>query len=144
MKHIAVTSLLAALLSVVGGLASFNATAEVAVIVHPSNKNVLDKKFIARIYLGKKKSYPDGSVVLPISQNEKTPVRDEFIEKVVGKSIHQFRSHWSQLMFTGKAKPPKEVGRDDQVKKIVAANPAVIGYINASAVDDTVKVVGQF
>ncbi|BFM05885.1 phosphate ABC transporter substrate-binding protein [Halioxenophilus aromaticivorans] len=144
MKLLTLRQALAASLTVLlcaGPVASF---AEVAVIVHPSNSNELNKNYISRIFLGKKKVFPDGSELIAISQDESSPVRDEFVEKVVGKSLSQYRAYWAQLVFTGRGKPPKEVGRDSQVKELVAQNPALIGFIDAAAVDDSVKVVGKF
>lgn len=138
------SGLVAAVVGVVFSLASVVALSEVAVIVHPSNGNELNKNYISRIFLGKKKVYPDGSELIAISQDESSPVRDEFVQNVVGKSLSQYRAYWAQLVFTGRGKPPKDVGRDDQVKKLVAQNPAVIGYIDAAKVDDSVKVVGKF
>ena len=44
-------------------------------------------------------------------------------------------------MFTGKGTPPKEYAGNAEVKKAVAADPKAIGYIDKSAVDDTVKVI---
>jgi hypothetical protein len=49
-------------------------------------------------------------------------------------------SLWSKLVFTGKATPPKEYANSAEVKKAVA-DPKAIGYIDKSAVDDTVKVI---
>lgn len=144
MKLCASSSILAGLLSVAIGLTTLSAAAEVAVIVHPSNQNTLTKKAIAKIFLSKKKTFPDGSDAIPVNQDESSPVRDEFTQKVLGQSIHQHRAYWAQRVFTGKGNPPKEVGRDAQVKSIVAQNPAVIGFIDLTSVDDTVKVVAQF
>lgn len=48
---------------------------------------------------------------------------------------------WTRLIFTGKAKPPKEVASDADLKKAVAADPKAIGYIKKSEVDGSVKVV---
>ena len=62
-------------------------------------------------------------------------------KKVTGKDAAQMKAYWSQLMFTGKAQKPKKVAGDDAVKKAVAATPGAIGYIDAAAVDASVKVV---
>ena len=48
---------------------------------------------------------------------------------------------WSKLVFTGKATPPKEYAGNAEVKKAAATDPKAIGYIDKSAVDDTVKVI---
>ncbi len=48
---------------------------------------------------------------------------------------------WSKIVFTGKGKPPKECKSSVEVKKVVSENVNAIGYIEKSAVDDSVKVI---
>lgn len=118
------------------------AFAEVAVIVHPSaGFNSLTEDDISRIFLGKSKSFPGGGQAVPVNQNEGSVARDKFNEAVCKKNASQYKAYWSQLVFTGKGTPPKEAGDDAAVKAQVAANPSAIGYVDASAVDASVKVV---
>lgn len=118
------------------------AAAEVAVIVHPSaGFSSLTEDDISRIFLGKSKSFPGGGQAVPVNQNEGSAVRDKFNEAVCKKNASQYKAYWSQLVFTGKGTPPKDVGDDAAVKAQVAANPNAIGYVDASAVDASVKVV---
>lgn len=117
-------------------------SAETAVIVHPSNGNAsLDQGTVKKIFLGKAKKFPDGSQAIPIDQGDDSPVKKGFLDTVVGKSPSQLKSYWSKRVFTGKGTPPKQVGSGADVKKLVAENPATIGYIDSSEVDGTVKVV---
>lgn len=121
------------------------ANAEVAVIVSSSNANSkLDQDTISRIYLGKSKNFPDGTQAVPVDQNAGTASRKAFNSTVLGKSSSQLKAYWSRLIFTGKGTPPKESGDDAAVKELVAKNPNLIGYIDDSAVDDSVKVVHTF
>jgi len=125
-------------------LFSAAANASVAVIVHPSNANALDDKNISRIFTGKEKSFPDGSKALAINQEEGSPFTDEFNRKVLNKSSSQLKAYWSKLLFTGKGTPPREVSNDTEVMELIAANPNLIGYVDASKVDSSVKVVATF
>ena len=121
------------------------AHAEIAVIVSASNPNgSLDKDTIERIFLGKAANFPDGSQAIPVDQNEGAPAREAFNEQVLGKSSSQLKAYWSRLIFTGKGTPPKESGADADIKGLVAKNPNLVGYVNASAVDGSVKVVYKF
>lgn len=116
--------------------------AEVAVIVHPSAAFAdLSEDDISRLFLGKAKSFPNGEAAVPINQDEGSPSRDKFNDSVVKKNAAQLKAYWSQLVFTGKGTPPKDAGKDGDVKKLVASNPNMIGYIDSSAVDGSVKVV---
>ncbi|WP_420589678.1 phosphate ABC transporter substrate-binding protein [Bacterioplanoides sp.] len=121
------------------------ASAEVAVIVSASNGNAnLDQDTIARVFLGKSKNFPDGSQAVPVDQNAGTASREAFNSTVLGKSSSQLKAYWSRLIFTGKGTPPKESGDDATVKDLVANNPNLIGYVDSSVVDGSVKVVHKF
>lgn len=120
------------------------AFAEIAVIVNPGNSSNLDTESINRIFLGKTKSFPNGQSVTPVNQKENSSVRNEFDNKVLEKSPSQMKAYWSKLIFTGKGTPPEEVGDDAAMKAKVASDASAIGYIDASAVDATVKVVQTF
>ena len=116
--------------------------AEVAVIVHPSaGVDSLTEGEVARLFLGKSKSFPNGAQAVPINQNEGSAARKTFNEAVCKKNASQYKAYWSQLVFTGKGIPPKDGGDDAAVKALVAANPTMISYIDAAAVDASVKVV---
>lgn len=116
--------------------------ADLVVIVHPSvGASLLTEDDVSRIFLGKSKSFPSGGQALPINQNEGAAIRDKFNLIVCKKKPSQYKAYWSQLVFTGKGTLPKDVGDDAAVKALVAANPNMIGYIDSSAVDDTVKIV---
>jgi ABC-type phosphate transport system substrate-binding protein len=126
-------------------LSSQLASAETAVIVSKSNTNAsIDGDVISRMFLGKTSKFPDGGQAVPIDQNDGTPARDAFNDSILGKNSSQLKAYWSRLIFTGKGTPPKQAGDDAAVKALVAANPNMIGYIDSSAVDDSVKVVHKF
>lgn len=123
---------------------SFSSFAEVSVVVHPSNSSSIDKEAVSRIFLGRMKDFNGNGEAVPIAQEEGSPARSEFNDKVVGKSDSQLKSYWSKLVFTGKGTPPKEVVSDAEILKLVSQNPAMIGYVDSSSVDSSVKVVLTF
>ncbi|WP_438865483.1 phosphate ABC transporter substrate-binding protein [Neptunicella sp.] len=115
------------------------ASADVAVIVNPANGATISQDEVTKLFLGKDKSFSNGESAVPI--NQQGDLSEEFNTKVLNKSGSQIKAYWSKLVFTGKGTPPKEVNSDDEVKKLVAANPNIIGYIDAAKVDASVKVV---
>ncbi|MGK0474461.1 MAG: ABC-type phosphate transport system substrate-binding protein [Oleispira sp.] len=126
-------------------MASSIAFAETSVIVSSSNPNsAMDQMTVSKIFLGKAKSFPDGSQALPVDQDEGSKTREAFNTSILGKSDSQLKSYWSRLIFTGKGTPPKQSGTDAEIRSLVANNPNIIGYIDSSAVDGTVKVVHKF
>ncbi|MES2257025.1 MAG: hypothetical protein V4724_00830 [Pseudomonadota bacterium] len=117
-------------------LAAGPVQAETVVIV--SQKNPATRMFseqAAQFFLGK------STMFTPIDQAEGSPIRAEFYHKVAEKDPAQVKAIWSKLVFTGKATPPKEYRTSAEVRKAVAEDPKAIGYIDKSAVDDTVKVI---
>ncbi|WP_333798423.1 phosphate ABC transporter substrate-binding protein [Rheinheimera sp.] len=120
------------------------AFAEVAIIVHPSNSNALDEATVAKIFLGREKSFADGKSVVPVSLSESSAASTAFNDTVLKKSSSQLKAYWSKLVFTGKGTPPKEITSDEEMIKLVATNPSLIGYVDASKVDASVKVALKF
>jgi ABC-type phosphate transport system substrate-binding protein len=117
-------------------LATGGAWADIVVVAGAkSPAGNLSKEQASDIYLGKSTS------LTPLDQPEASPLRDEFYTKVTGKSAAQAKSHWSKLSFTGKGTPPKEGQNSADIKKQVGDNPALVGYIEKSAVDGTVMVL---
>jgi len=133
--------------ALLGALLTFSAGtvfAEIAVIVNPANDSSLQADEIAKLYLGKSKKFSNGQSAIALDRSEGSELRIKFLESTVGKDESQMKSYWSRLIFTGKGIPPKVVETDAEVKDLVSRNPDTIGYIDAGAVDDTVKVVATF
>jgi ABC-type phosphate transport system substrate-binding protein len=121
--------------------------AEIAVIVSLKNNNSytsIDKDLIGRIFLAKVSTFPDGTVVKPIYLKQGDEVRKAFNRDFLSKSESQLSRYWSRLRFSGKGELPTEVGSVAELKALVANDPSLIGYIDSSDVDGTIKVVHQF
>ncbi|WP_088329545.1 phosphate ABC transporter substrate-binding protein [Lacimicrobium sp. SS2-24] len=123
---------------------SFSVFAEIAVIVHPSNTDTLSQEEIQRVFLAKTKTFPSGEQAVPIDFDDSVAVKNDFIGQVLNRNSSQIKAYWAKLVFTGKAQPPKTVASDDEMLKLIAANPNMIGYIDASKVSPDVRVVGTF
>lgn len=123
---------------------SMGAQAEIALIVHPSNNAELDADYFQKIYTGKLASLPDGEAVLAYNFDESNPLRQQFDEKVLRRQTQQIQALWAKLVFTGKGTPPTVVADPAEVIKAVAADVTAIGYVDASAVDASVKVIAKF
>lgn len=137
MKTLYKTSLLAML-----ALGVCSARADVVVVVGAKSPvATLNKEQVTDIFLGKTASFPSGGQAIPVDQSEGKADREAFYSTVAGKSATQLKAYWSKLVFSGKAQPPKQVPGAEDVKKLVADNPNVVGYIDAGMVDASVKVV---
>jgi ABC-type phosphate transport system substrate-binding protein len=128
------TILLAACLLLV--IALHRAHADVVVIVSAeSTAPTLNTKQISRIFQGK------SNLMTPVDLASPSRIRNEFYTKVVGMDNALVRAQWSRLIFTGKVKAPKEFHSGAELVEAVAADPNVIGYVDRSFINMTVKVV---
>ena len=93
------------------------------------------------MFLGKNKTFSNGESAKAINLKSGNAIRKNFEKEVLGKSSSQVKAYWSKLIFSGKAKPLKEGASDSEVLNWVSSTPNAIGYIDASKVDDSVKVI---
>jgi ABC-type phosphate transport system substrate-binding protein len=127
---------------IVLSLAAQSAAADVVPVVSAkSNVSGLSNNQVVDIFLGKTSRFPNGDPAVPVDQAEGSEIRDAFYMQFASKSASQVKAYWSKIIFTGKGQPPKEVSPSERVKKVVANNPHLIGYIDRSEVDANVKVV---
>lgn len=136
-------ALLFSSLLIVGGMIATTPTfAEIAIITSNSNSlSSITAGQAAAIWLGKSKSVGDSGVLKAIDLPEGNAARNEFYSKVVKKTPKQLKVYWRKQVFTGRAFPPKSVNSADEVKKWVSSSSNGLGYIDASAVDSSVKVL---
>ena len=125
-------------------LLSAAARADVVVVVSSKNPvTSLSKSQVTDIFLGKTARFPDGTLAVPIDQEEGSSARNEFYAAFTGKSPAQIKAHWTKIIFTGRGQPPAAVSDSAAVRHFIAANPHAISYIERSAVDGSVKVLIQ-
>jgi len=118
------------------------AHAQVALVAGAkSTASTLSAEQVASLYLGKSDDLPGVGTALLLDQPESSPVREMFYSKAANKTPAQVKAVWSRLVFSGKGSPPKEISTTAEIKRLVAANPNVIGYIEKGAVDGSVKVL---
>lgn len=115
----------------------------VAVVSSTSAITELSKAQVSEIFLGRVSRFPNGTLAVPIDQEEGSKVRDEFYFAYTGKSPAQLKAHWAKVVFTGRGQPPKSAPSSGEVRKLLAANPLAIAYLERSAVDSSVRVLDE-
>jgi ABC-type phosphate transport system substrate-binding protein len=140
MRSSLLLSLSAALLAL---CLSQSASAGELVVIVSSKSPVtsLRQEQVADIFLGQIASFPGGADVVALDQTIGSPERDEFYSKVTAKTRPLVKAYWTKMIFTGRGQPPKEAGSNAAIRKMVADNPSLIGYIDKSALDASVKTV---
>lgn len=135
-----ITSLLAALAF---GLTMHSASAGELVVIVSAKSPVssLRADQVADIFLGQIGRFPGGSEAVALDQRIGSTERDEFYSKVASKTPPLLKAYWSKMIFTGRGQPPREVPDSLAVRRMVADNPALIGYIDKSALDPSVRAI---
>jgi len=125
-----------------GVLAASCMASELVVIVSARNPvTALRPEEVAAIFLGQTARFPDGMEAVPLDQRIGVPLRDEFYLRVTGKTPPLLKAWWSKMVFTGRGQPPAEAGDSAAVRRRVADNPGLVGYVDRSALDASVRAV---
>lgn len=131
------------LVSLLGATLQQGAAAGELVVIVSSKSPVttLRQEQVADIFLGQIANFPGGLEAVALDQSIGSAERDEFYNKVASKTRPLVKAYWTKMIFTGRGQPPKEINGSAAVRKMVADNPSLIGYIDKSALDPSVKTV---
>ncbi|MYN09215.1 phosphate ABC transporter substrate-binding protein [Massilia sp. FT127W] len=113
----------------------------VVVVSAKSPVMALQARQVADIFLAEAARYPGGGEAVALDQKLGSAARNEFYSKVAGRAPEQMKAHWTKMMFTGRGQPPREAAGSAAVRRMVAADPALIGYIDRAALNASVRVV---
>jgi hypothetical protein len=113
---------------------------EIAVIAHPSRQEAVGVSDLRRLFMRQRRFWSDGSAVIAVNQRAATPIRTDFERTVFGAEAATLPAYWNRQYFDGLF-PPITLDSDAAVQRYVAAKPNAIGYVDADAVDGSVRVV---
>ena len=142
MKRIALLLALATLS--VGAPRALAQTEKYVVIVNPANPiRRLSQSQLSKIYLGKLQGWDiDGKIepVVVLDQKAGTPLRAQFTQDVLRKSVAEADAYWRQEIYAGRNFPPLE---QSEAEALAAVRGSVggIAYVSASADLKGVRVV---
>ncbi len=114
----------------------------VAVVVNPRNPIIkLTKREVSDMFLGRRHTFPDGNPVVVLERNPGSQLREKFFNLLNGMNLKLLNAYWARLQFSGRVQPPVSISNDHRLLEIILQNEAAIGYMSASSVDDSVRVV---
>lgn len=127
-------------LTVLCGLCSLTTTAvaQISVVVAKSSPHRVSKEEAKNMFLGNQTTWANGAKVQIADQSD-SDVGKEFYGKYIGKTPNQVKNQWFRLVLAGQGKPVLKCSDDEAVKKAVAADPNVIGFIATKSLDASVK-----
>ena len=138
----ALLSVLALAVLAAGALPVVSADASFRVIVHPQVKgSQIPRAALTSIFLKQAPRWGDGTLVLPVDQSVRSPVRKSFSGDVLQQGIAEVQFYWQRKMLAGVVPPPVKTS-DEEIVSFVASTPGAIGYVSAAtALPDSVKAV---
>lgn len=134
---------LVAMVLVAFGTPSRAAADDVAVIVNKSNPiSSLTMTQLRKIVLAQEGKWPSGGKIVVWMTSPGQPDRASTLKSVAGMTETDFTLHFMHASFNGDGgDSPKAGGSGAQVRTSIAGSPNGVGFIWASQVDDSVKVV---
>jgi len=112
------------------------------IIVHVENPlSVAERELLADAFLKRASRWPDGEAIAPVDQKFGAPVRAQFSNVVLKRSVAAVRSYWQQRIFSGRGVPPPEVESDAAAVRYVKQHRGGVGYVSSHADTRDVKVL---
>jgi ABC-type phosphate transport system substrate-binding protein len=105
--------------------------------------NRISRNDLRPIFQTKKDTWPDGTPARPINLSESSPFRHTFDSVVLGLDPDRVARYWIDRKIRGGERPPPTVSSSALVVKLVSKTAGALGYVEASAVDGSVKVVAK-
>jgi ABC-type phosphate transport system substrate-binding protein len=118
--------------------------AEIVVIANkavPTSR--ISRSDLRPIFQTKKDTWPDGTPARPINLPDNSPIRHAFDSAVLGLDPDRVARYWIDRKIRGGERPPPTVSSSALVVKLVSKTAGALGYVEASAVDGSVKVVAK-
>lgn len=114
-----------------------------AIIVNQSNPvENFSYEDLRAIFLGERSHWPNGRRITLVMLDTSQPERKIVLRDVYGMSEKDFNNHFIQGVFSGAVfVSPKTMANPADVLKFVFNVPGAIGYVRASEVDPSVKVL---
>lgn len=114
-----------------------------AIVVNKANPlNEVSLADLRKIYRGQRGRWSNGKRVTIVMRDAGAPERDAILRSLYGLDEENYRRGFLQAIFTGEANDaPKMLATPNGVLRFVFNVPGAIGYVRASEVDDSVKML---
>jgi ABC-type phosphate transport system substrate-binding protein len=115
----------------------------VSVVVNSTNSvKELSSEEVARLFLKKVRTWPDGRMAAPVDQSSSSPVRAQFGKEILRLSLGEQKEYWMTQTLSGRELPPRALEGDAAVLDFVGSQTGAIAYVSArTELPSTVKAV---
>jgi ABC-type phosphate transport system substrate-binding protein len=135
--------LMALAVSVLALLAPRAAAQSIVIVANKSNAvDSVTTAQLKKILLGEQTTWTGGKQVIVLLRNPGSPERDIPLQVICGMSETEFKQYFSKASFNGSsATPPRSMGTAALLRQLITTLPGAIGFLDASEVNDSVKVI---
>src|ERR1700740_2187507 len=114
-----------------------------AIVVNRTNPvDNLSFSDLRKFFLGRRSHWSNGRRIAVVMLDYGQPERETVLEHIYQMDENGYRNHFLRGMFRGEVfMSPKTLASPSVVRKFVFNAPGAIGYLRASDVDDSVKVL---
>jgi ABC-type phosphate transport system substrate-binding protein len=105
--------------------------------------NVMSRDELRPIFQSKKNTWSDGTRAIPFNLPPDNAIRQAFDAAVLNLDPASMPRYWIDSKIRGAEPPPRTIPSAALMLKIVSKMPGAVGYIEASAADDRVKVIAR-
>lgn len=144
-------SLAALAVLALSGFAGDGHAADYAVIVNAANPILSEgsaaKDTVKRLYLKDLSSWPGGADAQPFAREAGSAAQTAFVAKVLGMNETAINDHWTRVKQTKGETPPREVGSDRILFRLVGKFEGGLAFVTAeeaAAAPAEVKVLFTF
>ncbi|MFQ5559654.1 MAG: hypothetical protein ACE5FU_03575 [Nitrospinota bacterium] len=107
------------------------AEAEVLIVVNKKNSvEEMSLKELQNIYLMKKRTWADGTQILPLDLFKKTALRKSFSNGMLKKTPSKMARFYFKRAVSGGGQPPRTYSTEEEIVDFIVRNPGAIGYIS--------------
>jgi ABC-type phosphate transport system substrate-binding protein len=122
--------------------ATAHAEEGLALIINKSNSvESMSTAQVRKMILGEQSQWSSGKRVSVALLSSGNAEREAVLRVICGMSETEFGQHLLHANFNGETSAPKALASDAAVRSTVMAVPGAIGFIRASEVNDSVKLV---
>ena len=111
----------------------------IVLIGHPGLPKA-DQSSVQRLYTGRIVSVGQQSAV-PVNLPAGHPVRQQFLETILGQDEGQYTGYWLVRRYVGKGAPPQELSDVEEVLRYVSETPGGVAYVPASRLPPGANVI---
>ena len=99
------------------------------IIIANTSELEMTKSNLKKVYLGKKKSWADGTKYIVTIQKE-GKVHDSFMKNIIRRKPRSFIRYWLNKVFSGKGIMPHTFENENKLIEFIETTKGAIGYIS--------------